>query len=158
MTIDQIISKYYQEFIKFAVHLSGDFHKGNDLVQDAIIKGIENEETFEHLHQAQVKAWFFRTIKNKYIDDYRKSKREVLLASDKLDQYDRIYEDFENKAVLQMILLKLPKDMRSLIRQRYIEGYSSREIAHMNGSKASTVRNHLSKGIQMLRRVYEEDK
>jgi len=137
----------------FAISLSNDYHMAKDLVQDAYIKAMEYDEKFETMDIHQCKAWFFRTMKNRCIDNYRKNQRLDIRS-----QLEEVCEnDFQNKHVLWLTVEELPALEKELVIMHYILGLSSREIAEETGMNASTIRNHLAKAIGHLREYYKED-
>lgn len=150
MTSNQIIIMFHQDCMKFAMNLCKNYHEGNDLVQDAVVKLIEHEDELENLLPVQIKAWLFRTIKNKYIDDLRKNKRLIHEVAEK------VVDDFQEGSIL-MMLENLNEYERKLIERRYIEGYSSSEIASEFKMNPSTIRNHLSSCLKKLRELYKEE-
>ncbi|MBI9013966.1 MAG: RNA polymerase sigma factor [Clostridiales bacterium] len=152
MTIDQIIQDFHQDALNFSIHLSGDFHKGSDLVQDALLKVVERQHLFDEMHPTQVKAWLFKTIKNKHIDTIRKDQRKRLLVMSQLT-----VEDFQDERVLKMLVTDLNEEERKVISLKYYSGYNSKEIAEMINMNPSTVRNRLSTAVSKLREAYRED-
>ncbi len=149
MTINQILNEYHQDLIAFAINLSKDYHCGQDLVQDAIVKLIEREDKLQDLEPLQIKAWLFRVVKNKFIDDLRKNKRLV-----EMEESNAVVFNEEN---ISFMLDGLDDKYKKLVHMRYIEGYKSREIAKALNMNASTIRNHLSVAITQLRFNYKED-
>lgn len=151
MTIGMIIQELNQDLKRFALHIAGDFHKAEDLYHDALVKAIENEAIFETMVIGQAKAWLFRCMKNKFIDDCRRIKHENALY-----QEDGL-EDFQDKQVLKMLLNKLSEEEAKIISLRYFSGYKSHEIGKILSMNPSTVRNRITSAIGKLRLIYQED-
>jgi len=152
MTIDQIIQEFHQDALNFSIHLCGDFHKGNDLVQDTLVKVIERQHLFCEMHPTQVKAWLFKTIKNKHIDTIRRDQKKKQLLINELT-----VEDFQDERILKMLITALNEEERKVISLKYYSGYNSNEIADKINMNPSTVRNRLSTAILKLRQAYRED-
>ena len=152
MTIDQIIQEFHQDALNFSIHLCGDFHKGNDLVQDTLVKVIERQHLFTEMHPGQVKAWLFKTIKNKHIDTIRRDQKKKQLLISELT-----VEDFQDERILQMLVSTLDAEERKVISLKYYSGYNSKEIADKINMNPSTVRNRLSTAVSKLRQAYRED-
>ncbi len=153
MTINQIIQELNQDILNFAIHLCRDEHKGHDLKQDAFVKAMEHHYRFADMNEHQVKAWFFKTIKNQYIDAFRreeKGKTLIVSADDELD--------FQDNKVLMMMLSNLKQDEQIILKMKYFGGYTSKEIAEQLNLNASTVRNRISSGLAKLRVTYMEGK
>jgi len=151
MTIEEIVDVLSQDLLRFAIHISGDFHTGSDLYHDVLVKAIENPSTFDELNLLQIKAWFFKSIKNRYIDLCRRRKHERALYK----QEDECY--FEDDFILKVSLESLNDDEKRIISLKYHAGYKSNEIADLMNMNASTVRNRTASATAKLRKIYRED-
>lgn len=65
-------------------------------------------------------------------------------------------EQKEDNGVLELVL-SLPQKYRTVIHLYYYGGYSVNEIASLTGTKPATVKTHLSRGREMLKKVLKED-
>ena len=64
----------------------------------------------------------------------------------------------EDYGVLLRAMKKLGEKYRTVLSLRYVEEYGVREIAKMLRIPASTVTTRISRGRQLLRKAYEEEK
>ncbi len=59
----------------FAISLTGDVDRADDLVQEAVVRGLS------HLHQfkrgTNFQGWMFTILRNQFHSNYRKRRREV---------------------------------------------------------------------------------
>jgi len=152
MTVNEIMIQLNQDFLNFSIQMTGDVHLGHDLVQEAMVRAIESQYIFSEMSSHQVKAWFFKTMKNKYIDEYRKVERRKKLLVGEVT-----VEDFQDAKVLKLMLNILSVEERKIINLKYYGGYNSSEISTIVKMNASTVRNRLSSALSKLRVAYEED-
>lgn len=147
-----IYEKYNKEFIAFGISLTGNQDKAMDLLQEAYISALDNEEMFECMNEYQIKGWFFTTMKNKNIDIIRKNSRLVsMVESDYIDYADKSQE-FEESIIMNQFLNLLPEKYRTIIYLRYYHGLNSKEIGERLGISPSTVRTRLSKSLDILRK------
>ena len=51
-----------------------------------------------------------------------------------------------------MLLLRLPPDVRTMFRMRYLDGYSAAELAEIFHMPAATVRTKLMRAKQLLQK------
>ena len=72
----------------FAVRLCRNRDDAHDLVQETFMKGFRFFDKFER--GTNCKAWLFRILKNTYINQYRKDKREPDIV-----EYDVIEEFYD---------------------------------------------------------------
>ncbi|MDP3832024.1 MAG: sigma-70 family RNA polymerase sigma factor [Ignavibacteriaceae bacterium] len=147
----------------FAFRMTGDSDEANDLVQETYLKAFRFFDNFEK--GTNCKAWLFRILKNTYINDYQKRKREP----EKLD-YEEVENFYENakpsstddshleKEIfdnllddeVSIALSSLPEDFRTVIILSDIEGFSYEEIADFIDSPVGTVRSRLHRARKML--------
>lgn len=152
MTINEMMTQLNKDFLNFSVQMTGGLHDGQDLLQEAKVKAIETQYIFDEMTSHQVKVWFFKTIKNKYIDGYRKAERRKKLLVGEVT-----VKDFQDAKVLKLMLNVLSTEERKIINLKYYGGYTSNEISTLIKMNASTVRNRLSSALSTLRVAYEAD-
>lgn len=146
--IYQVYNQYHHDFIRYAKSLVTRKEDAYDLVQETYVKAIEREEIFEQMNEYEIKGWFFRVIKNKFIDQMRKNKRiifseeEHMLTTSVLLETDIYFEE---------MIATLPDHLRTPIVLKYRAGLNSKEIGELQGISPSTVRNRLSLGLQKLK-------
>src|SRR5262245_13913418 len=59
----------------FAISLSGNVDRADDLVQETILRAIANIDSFQP--GSNMPAWLFTILRNLFRSDYRKRRREV---------------------------------------------------------------------------------
>src|SRR5438045_9774673 len=59
----------------FAISLSGNGDRADDLVQETLLRAIANIDSFEP--GSNLPAWLFTILRNLFRSDYRKRRREV---------------------------------------------------------------------------------
>lgn len=148
MKLYQIYQDFQLDFIRFATSLTHQTSLAEDLVQQAYLKALDQDELFESLSEQQVKGWFFTTIRNRFIDDRRKNQRLVTYSEEHSPSY---FPNFESDTFIHQVLELLNDQERTIVSMRYIQGYNSKEIADKLGMNPSTVRNRLSSGINRIR-------
>ena len=114
---------------------------GEDLVQEAFLRAMDHLTVLENLSETQQKAWFYRTMKNLYLDRVRRGRFETVYEDfpetiQKMPEYDGI--DWG------ILLSRLPGNEGIFFCMRYLEGYTSREIGEIFHMPPGTVRAQLS--------------
>jgi len=158
----------------YALKISGNADDAQDLVQETYYKAFRYFDKFQS--GTNSKAWMFMILKNTFINDYRKSKREPY----KLD-YEQIQNFYENvkadRAIennldkdfyndlfddeLTEAIDQLPTKMREVFLLCDLEGYSYEETADLVGCPIGTVRSRLHRARHMLQEIlfdYAKDK
>ncbi len=147
----------------YALRLTGDEDDADDLVQETYLKAFRFFDKFER--GTNCKAWLFRILKNSYINDYRKLKKEPgkVDYDDVQNFYETIKSDevetkhYEQDAFSNLLddnvsnaLAKLPEDFRTAIILSDIEGFTYEEIADFVDIPVGTVRSRLHRARKML--------
>lgn len=137
---------------RFARSIARHEQEANDLVQEALIK-LLNEEKIYSLPLHKQRAWFFRVMKNQLIDARRKERRTTSWEEE-LDI--PVQHLVGNHLEITELLSHLPSDLSDLIFKKYWLGLSSQEIGKQLGIPASSVRYKLHIAIKRLRKIIEE--
>jgi len=153
----------------FAYHLTYNEDDANDLVQDTFMKAFRFINSFDSGTNA--KAWLFKILKNGFINEYRRKKKEP----SKVDYEDIIaYQDAdEDKGgvafdlredifdgmmgdEITIALNSLPIDFKTVILLCDIEGFTYEEIAKIIDIPIGTVRSRLHRARNMLKESLKE--
>lgn len=158
----------------YALKISGNADDAQDLVQETYYKAYRHFDKFQT--GTNSKAWMFMILKNSFINDYRKSKREPYkldyeqiqnfyenVKSDRADE-NNLDKDFFNDLFddeLTDAIDQLPTKMREVFLLCDLEGYSYEETAELVGCPIGTVRSRLHRARHMLQEnlfEYAKDK
>ena len=63
------------ELMSFAFKLTANQDSANDLVQDSILKALDNTQKF--IRQENFKGWMYTIMRNLFINNYRRSVRDL---------------------------------------------------------------------------------
>ena len=158
----------------YALKISGNTDDAQDLVQETYFKAYRHFDKFQS--GTNSKAWMFMILKNTFINDYRKSKREPYkldyeqiqnfyenVKSDRSEEnnldkefYNDLFDDELTEAIDQ-----LPTKMREVFLLCDLEGYSYEETAELVDCPIGTVRSRLHRARHMLQETlfdYAKDK
>ncbi len=138
-----------ETLLNFAFRLCGNLDDAKDLVQEAILKflKIENDHILNPL------AYVKRTMVNLVIDEHRKKHRVIPIEN--LPEVQVPPEEFAKIVHVQDCLAKLPGVQRIVAVLFYIEGYSTSEISDMLGISRGTVKSHLFRARENLKKCLE---
>ena len=149
--MDELYARHFDELARFCTVLCRNAEKGADLAQDAFLRALEHAEQLAALSKEEQRAWLYRTAKNLFLDETRRSarflKRQQLLYAGEGEE-----EPGYAGAEAMLLLLKLPPEMQTLFRLRYLEGYSAAELGELFHMPPATVRNKLSRARQLLKK------
>jgi len=135
----------------FAISLSGNVDRADDLVQETLLRAIANIDSFQP--GTNMSAWLFTILRNLFRSEYRKRRREVEDAdgsyADSLkshpEQGSRL-EFNEFKAALS----KLPPDQREALILVGASGFSYEEAAGICECAVGTIKSRVNRARNRL--------
>jgi RNA polymerase sigma-70 factor, ECF subfamily len=147
----------------YALKISGNSDDAQDLVQETYYKAFRYFDKFQT--GTNSKAWMFMILKNSFINDYRKSKREPYkldyeqiqnfyenVKSDRA-QENNLDKEFYNDLLddeLTAAIDELPTKMREVFLLCDLDENSYEETAELVGCPVGTVRSRLHRARHML--------
>lgn len=155
MTKEQFITMVegsQEAFRRFLVALCcGNSALADDIAQESYIKAFLSYDNLSSLQKFN--AWIYRIGYNTFINHKRQDKPfenyEDAVNITSIDSADSKYEYQE----LYSALNTLPSKERTSVLLYYMEGYSIKEIAEIEGTTQDAVKQHLSRGRTHLRRI-----
>lgn len=135
----------------FAMSLSGNADRADDLVQETVTRAMANINKFTP--GTNMAAWLFTILRNLFRSQYRKRRREVedpdgsYMASLKAppEQFGRL----EFKELIEA-LAKLPHIQREALLLVAASGFSYDEAAAICGVAVGTIKSRVSRARQVL--------
>jgi RNA polymerase sigma-70 factor (ECF subfamily) len=153
MDANAMYNSLKEDITRFARSISRHEQEAYDLVQDAWEKSLKQEALLDlPLHKQR--AWFFRVMKNRLIDDRRKETR-LSAWEEEMDFPERQYAI--NRLEMNELLAQLTPELSDLVFKRYWLGLTSKEIGEQLDVPAATVRYKLHFAIKKLRKQLEDD-
>ena len=135
----------------FAISLSRDVDRADDLVQETLLRAIDNIDSFQP--GTNMSAWLFTILRNLFRSEYRKRRREVEdpegAYADTLtsvpEQQGRIeFEEF------RVALAKLAPDHREAIILVGASGFSYEEAAAICDCAVGTIKSRVNRARSKL--------
>lgn len=137
-----------------------DAHQVEDVFQEVMVKALRMRESFTD--EAGLLAWTRVTMRNQGIDFVRRAGRlESILSelaldavADHLDRHAAA--DSLRVSALNTCVSHLPQESRRLLRLRYDEGWSGRDLSQVLRRSEDAIYKALSRLHQALRKCVEE--
>lgn len=108
-----------------------------------------------------MKAFLYHVLNNLIVDEYRKRKAASLdvmiengfepVANDS----GRIFNILDGKAAL-LLIQRLPAKYQNVMRLRYIQSLSLKEISLITNQTCNTVAVQIHRGVKKLKTLYEK--
>ncbi len=140
----------------FAVSLSQNVDKADDLVQETLVKAWDKHESFQP--GTNLKAWLFTILRNEFYSQMRKRGREVQdsdgimtarLAVHPAQHGQLDLDDFRSA------LERLPEDQREAIILIGASGFSYEEAAEICGCAIGTIKSRVSRARSRLQEIMQ---
>jgi RNA polymerase sigma-70 factor (ECF subfamily) len=161
---DNEFMPHIHSMYNFGYRLTLERDDAKDLVQDTYLKAYRFIESFQKGTNA--KAWLFRILKNSFINDYRKKRKEpakvdyqdveTYYNSEDVDR--QITPDLRVESLKDMIgdeisnaLNSLDVDFRTVIILCDLEGFKYEEMAKILDIPIGTVRSRLHRARALLK-------
>jgi RNA polymerase sigma-70 factor (ECF subfamily) len=135
----------------FAVSLSGNGDRADDLVQETLVKAWSNLASFTE--GTNLTAWLFTILRNIYYSEYRKRRREsadpdgVMAAKLVSPPAQNAHMDFLD---FRQALQKLPLDQREALILVGASGLSYEEAAEICGCAPGTMKSRVNRARNRL--------
>ena len=142
----------------FAISLSGNIDRADDLVQETLLRAMANIDLFQP--GTNMSAWLFTILRNLFRSEYRKRRREVEdvdgLHVDSLksppQQHSRLeFEEFRRA------LAKLLPDQREALILVGASGFSYEEAAAICESAVGTIKSRVHRARRRLVELLSSD-
>jgi RNA polymerase sigma-70 factor (ECF subfamily) len=140
-----------------------------DIFQDTFIKAIATIQQGRYVETGKFLAWINRIAHNLIIDHFRREKNENTFSADAVD-YDivnnaklsekSIEDTMSNEQVLADVVHLidlLPPSQQSVIRMRYFEDLSFKEIAEKTNVSINTALGRMRYALMNMRRIALEN-
>ncbi|MEM7529997.1 MAG: sigma-70 family RNA polymerase sigma factor [Pseudomonadota bacterium] len=134
-----------------------DLARADDLVQDTMLKAWSKRDQYEM--GTNMRAWLFRILRNTYLSELRKRKREVedvdgshtaSLTSKPEQEGHMAMND------LRAALAELNEEQREALLLVGASGFSYEDAAEIIGVAPGTVKSRVSRGRQRLTEIMGE--
>lgn len=135
----------------FAISLTGNVDAADDLVQEALTRGLSNLHRFQL--GTNMQAWLFTILRNLFHSEYRRRKREVedvdgAIANRVAVMPDQVsHLEFED---MRTALTKLSVEQREALLLVGAEGLSYEEAAQICGTHLGTIKSRINRARTRL--------
>lgn len=154
----RLYDRYVQTLYKYLLGKTCNHAEAEDLTSQTFLSALENLAGYRD--QGNFRAWLFRIAHNKWVDFYRKSKRQVSAeevppASAEVDFLQEVIRD-EKSRLLSDLVKKLSKNEIELLRLRLATGLEFREIAVVLGRNEAAVKKAYYRLIERMKKEMEQ--
>ncbi len=149
----QYILENQDRFYRTAYSYTRHQEDALDAVQNAVCKALEAYESIKNADA--IKTWFYRILINECLTLLKKRKRAVP-AAEAVGQDVYVEEAYEQGGGIEDELDRLEPDVQGIIKLRFFEEMSLKEISGITGLNLSTVKSKLYRGLKLLKENIQE--
>jgi RNA polymerase sigma-70 factor (ECF subfamily) len=153
--IRHALERYEGRLTRYATRITGDLDQARDIVQETFLRLCRTDPSRV---DGRLGEWLFTVCRNRAIDVGRKESRMKPLSEGLAEARETlepapadVAEARESKGRLRRVLDTLPERQQEVIRLKFQEGMSYREISRVTKLTVSNVGYLLHTGIQTMR-------
>lgn len=142
----------------FAISLSGSMDRADDLVQGALLKGLSNLDKFQP--GTSMQAWLFTILRNDFLTQARRSKREVEDPDGSWAEKVAILPEQGSRldfSDMLKALSQLPFDQREALLLVTAEGLTYEDAARICGTNIGTIKSRINRARRRLAELMQLD-
>lgn len=147
------VEHFERPLVHYAARLLGDPERARDVVQDVFLKLCSQSRERIEPHLAE---WLFTVCRNRALDVLRKEGRMTRLSEDHVQASQapppsEAIERKEDAAVILRLLDDLPRGQQEVIRLKFQNGFSYKEISRISGYSVGNVGFMIHTGLKTIR-------
>ena len=160
--IEEIYLRYRSVMYRKALSLLRNPHDAEDAVEAAILKLIDKIGLLRNCNRASLRSYLISCAKNAAIDRIRRDSHTDYFGD--MPENPNADDGTAEASLLRIdaaeamadALMQLPDRERELLRMKYYEELSDREIAQFLGIRLNNIRTYLTRARQKLGTILKE--
>ena len=155
---------YFPRVYAYVASRGGSPQEAEDVTATVFVRAIEALHTFEYRGPGAFAAWLFRIAVHGISESYRSDARRQAVPLAELTDLpgpdlppDVAFAEKEQAQRLAQALATLSPRRQEVIRLRFFGGLRNHEIAAVLDLDERTVASHLCRGLEDLKRLYEQE-
>lgn len=165
---DTLLKRHQDRIFNYILRIIKNEDIANDIFQETFVKAILTIKQGRYTENGRFPAWISRIAHNLIIDHYRQEKSENVQSSD-IEEVDILNrKDLSEATIEDMIIADqirddvkyliemLPELQREVLKMRYYQSLSFKEIAEATGVSINTALGRMRYAIINLRRIAAE--
>lgn len=172
LALSQLIEKHQKDLFTFILYKIMDEDLANDIFQDTFMKIIVSLKEGKYTDDGKFIVWAKRIAHNLIIDYYRMRSKHVKVSETTYedesfsifdfikDSEENIEEQLITKQIysdLLKLLVFLPENQQEVIKLRFFDGLSFKEIAEQTHTSINTILGRVRYALINMRKIMEEN-
>ncbi len=154
----QLYDRFVEKIFKYIYYKVGSKSDAEDLTAQVFLKAWEAIGHYR-LTERPFSAWLYRIAHNLVVDHFR-MRRDAVPIDDviRFDEKDTDLDDLTQRHLtaetLRRAIHRLTTDQQQVILLRFIDGYSTEEVARIMGKGQGAVRTLQHRALASLARIF----
>ncbi|MBD5217199.1 MAG: sigma-70 family RNA polymerase sigma factor [Bacteroidales bacterium] len=165
---DALLKRHQDRVFNYILRVVKNEDVANDIFQETFVKAILTIKQGRYTENGKFPAWISRIAHNLIIDHFRQEKSENVQSADieeidvlnRKELCERTIEDelIANQitADVKYLIEELPDLQKEVLKMRYYQNLSFKEIASLTGVSINTALGRMRYAILNLRRIAQE--
>jgi RNA polymerase sigma-70 factor (ECF subfamily) len=146
----ELYERHVGQVYAFVARRAGGRSEAEDLTAEVFHRALAHLGRYEW-RGAPFAAWLLQIARNALADRWQRTARERGTPALPLEPADEEPADLERRAALARLVDRLPEDQRRVVRARFGEGRTIREIARELGRSEGAVKQLQFRALESLR-------
>jgi RNA polymerase sigma-70 factor (ECF subfamily) len=166
-SFEVILSRHKSRVFAFIMSKVKNRDITEDIFQDTFIKVINSLQKGKYNEEGKFLPWIMRISHNLVIDYFRKdSKMRKIRPNSEFDIFDVIDDGSKNQeeiliqtqvhSDLKILIEQLPNDQKEVLKMRYFEDLSFKQISDLTNSSINTALGRMRYALINLRKLSEK--
>lgn len=166
--VSQLLERHARRVRDYVRMLVKDNDVADDLTQEVLIKVVKVLDEGRYTDKGKFQPWLLRIARNRVLDYFR-AQKQVKTVSESSAGFDilgsknfaepsiedRLVSEQQAEEVCQLIE-QLPAEQREVVKMRYYEGMSFKEIAEHTGVSINTALGRMRYALINMRQMIKE--
>ena len=156
----RLVERNMRDAYNLAYTFTGDHHAAEEVAQEAFVRVFRSLHAFRG--DSSFRTWLYRIVTNLSLNSVKEVARrrthEVLSVQEEPVAASEPGPDFQNlerTGLVERALHELPTMQRAVVILRHMDGLSTKQVSRILGCTEGTVKTHLFRGLEKLRRKLE---
>jgi RNA polymerase sigma-70 factor (ECF subfamily) len=153
--IRSAVSRFEGPLALYAARLLGDAERARDVVQETFLRLCRQDRAEI---ESRLAEWLFTVCRNRAMDVLRKEGRMTQLSDEQVrlrvgpePEPAELVGQREQSSRVMAMLERLPTNQREVIRLKFQNGFSYREISRISGHSVTNVGYLIHSGLKTIR-------
>jgi len=166
-SFETLLTRHKSRVFAFIMSKIKNRDLSEDIFQDTFIKVINSLQKGKYNEEGKFLPWMMRIAHNLVIDHFRKeAKMRKVRPTSEFDIFDVLDDGNKNQedvmmqtqvhADLNVLIEQLPKDQKEVLKMRYFEDLSFKQISDLTGTSINTALGRMRYALINLRKLAEK--